>query len=85
MLGTDVEIYLDGGERTSGQSSTIVDLSGDVPRIVRRGPISAEELREIVPEPQRDAVLKISPCECFLVPSPEPVCLSFLSRSPSLD
>ncbi|RAG62701.1 threonylcarbamoyl-AMP synthase, partial [Burkholderia multivorans] len=22
MLGTDVEIYLDGGERTSGQSST---------------------------------------------------------------
>ncbi|EKU49484.1 MULTISPECIES: L-threonylcarbamoyladenylate synthase [Brevibacterium] len=50
MLGTDVEIYLDGGERTSGQSSTIVDLSGDVPRIVRRGPISAEELREIVPD-----------------------------------
>ncbi|MCT1446975.1 L-threonylcarbamoyladenylate synthase [Brevibacterium casei] len=50
MLGTDVEIYLDGGERTSGQSSTIVDLSGDVPRIVRRGPISAEELREIIPD-----------------------------------
>ena len=50
MLGTDVEIYLDGGERTSGQSSTIVDLSGDVPRIVRNGPITAEQLREIVPD-----------------------------------
>jgi L-threonylcarbamoyladenylate synthase len=31
-------------------SSTIVDLSGDVPRILRRGPIGAEELREIVTE-----------------------------------
>ena len=48
MLGSDVEIYLDGGGRDSGQSSTIIDLSGDVPRIVRNGPITAEQLREIV-------------------------------------
>ncbi|WP_137825927.1 L-threonylcarbamoyladenylate synthase [Brevibacterium sp. 2SA] len=50
MLGSDVEIYLDGGGRDSGRSSTIVDLSGDVPRIVRTGPITAEQLREIVPD-----------------------------------
>lgn len=50
MLGSDVEIYLDGGGRDSGQSSTIIDLSGDVPRIVRNGPITAEQLREIVPD-----------------------------------
>ncbi|UVI37641.1 L-threonylcarbamoyladenylate synthase [Brevibacterium spongiae] len=50
MLGDDVDIYVDGGARESGMSSTIVDLSGDVPRIVRRGPIDAEELREIVPD-----------------------------------
>ena len=50
MLGDDVDIYVDGGVRESGMSSTIIDLSGDVPRILRRGPITAEELREIVPE-----------------------------------
>lgn len=50
MLGEDVDIYVDGGARESGMSSTIVDLSGDVPRIVRRGPIAAAELREIVPD-----------------------------------
>ena len=50
MLGSDVEIYLDGGERTAGTASTIIDLSGDTPRIVRQGPITAEELREIVPD-----------------------------------
>ena len=50
MLGSDVEIYLDGGERTAGTASTIIDLSGDVPRIVRNGPITAEQLREIVPD-----------------------------------
>ncbi|WP_426936389.1 L-threonylcarbamoyladenylate synthase [Brevibacterium sp. LE-L] len=50
MLGEDVDIYVDGGTRESLMSSTIVDLSGDVPRILRRGPIGAEELREIVTE-----------------------------------
>lgn len=50
MLGDDVDIYVDGGARESGRSSTIIDLSGDVPRILRRGPITAEDLREIVPE-----------------------------------
>ena len=50
MLGDDVDIYVDGGARESGMSSAIIDLSGDHPRIARRGPITAEQLREIVPE-----------------------------------
>lgn len=50
MLGEDVDIYIDGGERASGMSSTIVDLTSDPPRIVRGGPVSADELREVVPE-----------------------------------
>lgn len=50
MLGDDVDIYVDGGARTSGLSSTIIDLSGDAPRMVRRGPIESAQLREIVPE-----------------------------------
>lgn len=50
MLGDDVDIYVDGGARVSGVSSTIVDLTGDVPRIVREGPVTIEELRDIVPD-----------------------------------
>lgn len=50
MLGDDVDIYVDGGVRESGISSTIVDLTGDVPRIVRKGPVTIDELREIVPD-----------------------------------
>lgn len=50
MLGNDVDIYLNGGERTSGIASTIIDLSGEVPRMVRRGPIDIEEVRDIVPD-----------------------------------
>ncbi len=50
MLGDSVDIYLDGGVRSSGLASTIVDLSGDVPRIVRQGPLAAADLAEILPE-----------------------------------
>lgn len=50
MLGDDVDIYVDGGERASGMSSTIIDLTSEVPRIVREGPVTIEELREIVPD-----------------------------------
>ncbi|GAA1544782.1 MULTISPECIES: L-threonylcarbamoyladenylate synthase [Brevibacterium] len=50
MLGDDVDIYVDGGARTSGSSSTIIDLTGDVPRIVREGPVTVAELRETVPD-----------------------------------
>lgn len=50
MLGDDVDIYVDGGVRASGISSTIVDLTADVPRIVREGPVTIDELREILPD-----------------------------------
>ncbi|TSI14601.1 L-threonylcarbamoyladenylate synthase [Brevibacterium aurantiacum] len=50
MLGDDVDIYVDGGVRTSGISSTIIDLTSEVPRMVREGPVTIEELREIVPD-----------------------------------
>ena len=50
MLGDDVDIYVDGGVRESGISSTIVDLTGDVPKIVREGPVTSDELRAIVPD-----------------------------------
>ena len=43
-----VEIILDGGECKFGISSTIVDLSGEVPKILRQGAISAENIFEVL-------------------------------------
>lgn len=48
MLGDRVDIFLDGGEAPGGQSSTIIDMSGSVPRMLREGPISFDALAEVV-------------------------------------
>ena len=47
QLGDAVAIYLDGGPSAGGRASTIVDLTGDVPRMLRQGAISIGRLREI--------------------------------------
>lgn len=43
-----VAIYLDGGECPQGVASTIVDLSGEAPRILREGAVSAERIAEVL-------------------------------------
>lgn len=45
-----VEAIVDGGECAVGLESTIVDLTGDVPRLLRPGGITPEELRDILGE-----------------------------------
>jgi L-threonylcarbamoyladenylate synthase len=50
QLGDWVAVYLDGGTVTGGEPSTIVDLTGDTPYVVRVGALSVEQLREVVPE-----------------------------------
>jgi tRNA threonylcarbamoyl adenosine modification protein (Sua5/YciO/YrdC/YwlC family) len=50
QLGDDVAVYLEDGPAAGGVASTIVDLTGDTPRILRLGAISAEALREVVPD-----------------------------------
>ncbi|MQC17965.1 MAG: threonylcarbamoyl-AMP synthase [Chloroflexi bacterium] len=37
-------VILDGGDRDGGQASTVVDASGETPRILREGPLSAADL-----------------------------------------
>jgi L-threonylcarbamoyladenylate synthase len=48
-LGEDVDLVLEGGPSEVGIESTIVDLSGDAPVLLRPGRISAEEIRTLVP------------------------------------
>jgi L-threonylcarbamoyladenylate synthase len=47
QLGEDVSVYLDGGPCTADVPSTIVDLTGEVPRLLRLGAVSVGRLREV--------------------------------------
>jgi L-threonylcarbamoyladenylate synthase len=49
QLGDSVSVYLDAGPCPGDVPSTIVDLTGSVPRLLRRGVISVERLQEVVP------------------------------------
>ena len=48
QLGSEVNTYIDGGEATMGVPSTIVDLAGGKPRILREGALSAEKIGEVL-------------------------------------
>lgn len=48
QLGESVAVYLDGGPVSSGVASTIVDVTGDVPKVVRAGAVSLDELQAVV-------------------------------------
>ena len=50
QLGERVDIIIDGGHASGGIESTVLDLSGAVPRVLREGAISRVELAEIIPE-----------------------------------
>lgn len=50
QLGESVAVYLDGGPAHAGVASTIVDVTTEVPRILRAGAVSVEALREVVPD-----------------------------------
>ena len=47
QLREDVSVYLDGGPCTADVPSTIVDLTGEVPRLLRAGAVSVGRLREV--------------------------------------
>ncbi len=49
QLGDAVAVYLDAGPCPGDAPSTIVDLTGSVPRLLRRGVIPEERLQDVVP------------------------------------
>jgi L-threonylcarbamoyladenylate synthase len=44
QLGGRIELIIDGGQTPGGVPSTLVDCTGQEPRILREGPIAMEEL-----------------------------------------
>ena len=49
QLGDAVSVYLDGGPCSDNVPSTILDLTGTVPRLLRAGVIGIDALRKVVP------------------------------------
>jgi L-threonylcarbamoyladenylate synthase len=50
QLGDRVDCIIDGGRVSGGVESTVLDLTGAVPRILREGAVSRLEIAEIVPQ-----------------------------------
>ncbi|WP_309052003.1 L-threonylcarbamoyladenylate synthase [Streptomyces sp.] len=50
MLGDSVSVYLDGGPTPADLPSSIVDVTGPVPVLLREGALSPDELRKVVPD-----------------------------------
>jgi L-threonylcarbamoyladenylate synthase len=54
QIGGQVDLIIDGGRCRGGLESTVVDLSGKVPVILRRGIIPEEEIKRVCQESERE-------------------------------
>jgi tRNA threonylcarbamoyl adenosine modification protein (Sua5/YciO/YrdC/YwlC family) len=50
QLEYSVRVYLEAGAALDSSPSTIVDVTGDVPRVLREGAVPFEKLRDVVPD-----------------------------------
>jgi L-threonylcarbamoyladenylate synthase len=50
----DVDVFFDAGEASGGPASTIVDLSGPRPRVLRMGAIPPYDIERVLEEPLAD-------------------------------
>lgn len=48
QLGDEVAVYLDGGDAPVGIASTVLDLTTDIPTVLRRGAVEVDDLREVI-------------------------------------
>lgn len=53
-LSGKVDMIIDGGNTGVGLESTVLDLSGDVPIILRPGGVTLEDLKEFIPNVTQD-------------------------------
>lgn len=48
QLGSMVAMVIDGGKLPAGQESTVIDITTNTPVVLREGPVSREELRQVL-------------------------------------
>lgn len=70
MLGDSVSVYLDGGLSGRADPSTILDLTGPVPRILRKGAIPVDKIRAVVGVVLTDDDDVKEPAEAVAEPEP---------------
>ena len=74
QLGEAVSVYLDGGPCTDSIPSTILDLTGTVPTLLRAGAVSVDRLRTVVSVVADDERLAAAPgAPGFKPASPHPM------------
>ena len=49
QLGDNIDLIIDGGGCPGGKESTIVDVTGEMPVVLREGAISREKLEQVCP------------------------------------
>jgi tRNA threonylcarbamoyl adenosine modification protein (Sua5/YciO/YrdC/YwlC family) len=54
QLGAAVDVYLDGGACADATPSSIVDLTGPAPVLLRAGALGVDDLRRVVPDLRTD-------------------------------
>lgn len=70
-LSGRIEMIVDGGDSDIGLESSIIDLSGEVPMILRPGYITKEDFEQVVAEVEYDsAVLATKPQESVVAKAP---------------
>ncbi len=47
QFGDKIDLIIDGGRCPGGKESTVIDVTGEVPVVLREGAISREELRQV--------------------------------------
>lgn len=63
-LAGSVDLVLDGGECRVGVESTIVDMTGDTPRVLRPGMITVDQIEQVLGQ----KVLRLQPTNDMRVP-----------------
>ena len=56
QLGAAVTVYLDDGPSGGSVASTIIDVTGEVPRVLRAGALDLAKVREVIPDLEIDDV-----------------------------
>jgi L-threonylcarbamoyladenylate synthase len=60
-LGDRIDLILDGGPTDVGLESTVLDLTGDLPTVLRPGGVTVEQLREVLGEVSEPRAVRNDP------------------------
>lgn len=81
-LGSRIPMILDAGPCSAGVESTVIDLSGDVPAVLRPGPITTEMLSRVLGQQITVRTPKSAPDQNEMMNSPGQLTVHYAPRKP---